>query len=151
MKLKALDVEPRKGSLYPEPFASRMKKKIKRQLGDQFGIKKYGVNLTILEPGGESALLHHHRKQEEFVYILSGNPTLITSEGEYEMAPGDCVGFIPEGPAHQLVNRTNELVQFLEVGDRDPQDEVTYPNDDLVAKRGEGNTWIITRKNGEPY
>src|SRR5215210_2178737 len=62
-------------STYPEPFFSRMAKREKRPLGDLFGLKNFGVNLTRLAPGGESALLHRHSKQDEFVYILEGEPT----------------------------------------------------------------------------
>src|SRR5438094_84896 len=59
-----------KTSIYPEPFASMMKGREKIRLGDKFGIKKFGVNLTTLAPGARSALLHRHSLQEEFIYIL---------------------------------------------------------------------------------
>ena len=71
-----------KPSNYPEPFFSRMAKREKRPLGDLFGLQNFGVNLTKLAPGGESALLHRHSKQDEFIYILDGEPTLITDQGE---------------------------------------------------------------------
>lgn len=35
-----------------------------------FELTNFGVNLTHLEPGGISALLHSHEKQDEFVYML---------------------------------------------------------------------------------
>lgn len=54
-------------SSYPEPFFSRMLKREKRPLGDLFDLRNFGVNLTPLHPGGESALLHRHSKQDEFV------------------------------------------------------------------------------------
>jgi uncharacterized cupin superfamily protein len=64
--VKADAVPPRtKPSNYPDPFFSRMLKREKRQLGDVFGLKNFGVNLTRLAPGGESALLHRHSKQDE--------------------------------------------------------------------------------------
>ncbi len=47
-------------SNYPEPFASRMARREKRPLGDHFGLKAFGVNLTRLAPGGVSALHHRH-------------------------------------------------------------------------------------------
>ena len=37
-----------KPSVYPEPFASRMVGREKRQLGDLFGLTNFGVNLTRL-------------------------------------------------------------------------------------------------------
>ena len=55
-----------KRSNYPAPFAERVSRRIKRQLGDHFQLTNFGVNLTILEPGGESALLHRHSRQDEF-------------------------------------------------------------------------------------
>ena len=71
-----------KPSNYPEPFFSRMGKREKRPLGDLFGLTNFGINLTRLAPGGESALLHRHSRQDEFIYILEGEPTLVTDRGE---------------------------------------------------------------------
>lgn len=59
-------------SLYPEPFASLVKHRTRRRLGDHFGLANFGVNLTTLAPGAISALKHHHGLQDEFVYVLSG-------------------------------------------------------------------------------
>src|SRR5919107_2045642 len=94
-------------STYPEPFFSRMAKREKRPLGDLFGLKNFGVNLTRLAPGGESALLHRHSKQDEFVYVLEGEPILVTDHDEVQLSPGMCAGFPAQGIAHQLVNRTD--------------------------------------------
>lgn len=140
-----------KPSNYPEPFFSRMGKREKRPLGDVFGLRNFGVNLTTLLPGGESALLHRHSKQDEFIYILAGTPTLITDRGEVDLVPGMCAGFPAGGVAHHLVNQTAENVAYLEVGDRTPGDEGTYPDDDLKAVLGADGRWVFTRKDGEPY
>ena len=140
-----------KPSSYPEPFFSRMSRREKRPLGDLFGLKNFGVNLTRLAPGGESSLLHRHSRQEEFVYILEGNPTLITEFEEVVLSPGMAAGFSAQGTAHQLVNRTDRDVVYLEIGDRSAGDEGTYPVDDLKATLGADGKWIYTHKNGEPY
>lgn len=140
-----------KPSNYPEPFFSRMGKREKRPLGDLFGLKNFGVNLTKLAPGGESALLHRHSKQDEFIYILEGEPTLVTDQGEVRLSPGQCAGFPAAGLAHQLVNRTDRDVVYLEIGDRTPDDEGSYPNDDIQAVLGPGHTWMFTHKDGTPY
>ncbi len=140
-----------KPSNYPEPFLSRVKGREKRPLGDLFGLKNFGVNLTRLAPGAVSAVLHRHSKQDEFVYILEGTPTLVTDEGEALLRPGHCVGFPAGGMAHQLVNRTSEDVVFLEVGDRTPGDEGSYPHDDLKAAMGPDGKWRFTHKDGRPY
>ncbi|HEV2628087.1 MAG TPA: cupin domain-containing protein [Pseudolabrys sp.] len=148
----AASAAPRtKQSNYPEPFRSRMGKREKRPLGDLFGLKNFGVNLTRLAPGGESALLHRHSKQDELVFILEGTPTLVTDRGEVQLTPGMCAGFPAAGLAHQLVNRTGEDVVYLEIGDRTPGDEATYPADDIGAKLGPDGKWAFTRKDGMPY
>ena len=145
-------VPPRtKPSNYPEPFFSRMLKREKRQLGDVFGLKNFGVNLTRLTPGGESALLHRHSKQDEFIYILEGEPTLVTETREVKLSPGMCAGFPAAGEAHQLVNRSSEDVLYLEVGDRTPGDEGSYPKDDIQAVLGPDGKWVFTHKDGRPY
>lgn len=138
-------------SAYPEPFFSRMAKRQKRPLGDLFGLKNFGVNLTRLAPGGESALLHRHSRQDEFVYVLEGEPTLVTDAGETRLSPGMCAGFPAQGIAHQLVNRTERDVVYLEIGDRTPGDEAAYPADDLKASLGPDGAWRFTRKDGRPY
>jgi uncharacterized cupin superfamily protein len=150
--LEAASAPPRtKPSNYPEPFFSRMAKREKRPLGDLFGLKNFGINLTRLKPGGESALLHRHSKQDEFVYILEGNPTLVTDRGEVVLAPGMCAVFAAGGIAHQLVNRTDSDVVYLEIGDRTPGDDGAYPADDLKAALGPDGRWQFTHKDGRPY
>ena len=138
-------------SNYPEPFFSRMARRDKRPLGDLFGLRNFGVNLTRLAPGGESALLHRHSRQDEFVYILEGEPTLVTDQGELPLAPGMCAGFPANGIAHHLVNRTDQDVVYLEIGDRTPGDEGSYPQDDLQADLDPDGKWRFTHKDGRPY
>jgi uncharacterized cupin superfamily protein len=140
-----------KPSNYPEPFASRMAGREKRPLGDLFGLINFGVNLTRLAPGAHSALRHAHSRQDEFIYILQGSPSLITDAGETLLAPGMCAGFkAGTGDAHHLINRTAEDVVYLEIGDRTPGDEGVYPDDDIQAALIDGK-WRFTHKDGQPY
>ena len=150
--LMAADVPVRtRPSVYPEPFASRMAGRHKRQLGERFGLTNFGVNLTHLAPGGSSALRHAHTRQDEFVYILTGHPTLHTNDGHLRLAPGMCAGFkAGTGDAHRLVNDTQSEVIYLEVGDRTPGDEAAYPDDDIEAALVDG-TWRFVHKDGAPY
>jgi uncharacterized cupin superfamily protein len=140
-----------KQSNYPEPFASMVAGRFKRPLGDVFGLKNFGVNLTKLAPGAMSALRHAHTVQDEFIYILQGTPTLITDAGETPLSPGICAGFKSgSGDAHHLVNRSNADVVYLEVGDRNTGDAASYPDDDLQALF-EGGQWVFKHKDGQPY
>lgn len=139
-----------KASNYPEPFASRMAGRTKRPLGDMFGLQTFGVNHTTLAPGTESALLHIHSKADELIYVLSGRPTLVTDEEEIQLEPGMACGFPAAGWAHQIVNRTDEDVVILEIGDRHPEDSGEYPADDLSVKKVDG-AWVFSHKDGTPY
>ena len=149
----AADAKPRtKASNYPEPFASRMSGRVKRPLGDLFDLTNFGVNLTRLLPGGTSALRHAHAKQDEFIYVLSGMPVLVTSDGETPLAPGMCAGFkAGTGNGHHLVNRTTAHVVYLEIGDRTPGDSVIYPDDDIAAILGSDGAWQFVHKDGTRY
>jgi len=138
-------------SNYPEPFASRMAGRIKHPLGDHFGLKNFGVNLTRLLPGAVSALHHRHSKQDEFIYVLEGEPTPFTDSGETTLRPGSVAGFAAGGTAHHLENRTDRDCVILEVGDRTSADEVSYPTDDIQAVMGDDERWRFAHKNGEPY
>ena len=145
-------VPPRaKPSIYPEPFASRTAGRVKHPLGDLFGLTNFGVNMTRLLPGACSALRHAHSRQDEFIYILQGQPTLITNEGETQLSAGMCAGFrFGTGNAHQLLNRSSGEVVYLEVGDRSAGDTVVYPDDDLQAAMVEGK-WQFAHKDGTTY
>ena len=138
-------------SNYPEPFAARMAGRIKHPLGDIFGLKNFGVNLTRLRPGAVSALHHRHSKQDEFIYVLEGEPTLFTDSGETRLRPGLVAGFAAGGTAHHLENRTDRDCVILEIGDRTSGDEVSYPSDDIQAVMGSDGRWRFAHKNGEPY
>jgi uncharacterized cupin superfamily protein len=149
----ATELPPRtKTSVYPEPFFSMMNGREKRPLGDAFGLTNFGVNLTRLKPGGMTALRHAHSRQDEFIYVLEGNPILVTDAGETKLSPGMCAGFkAGTGDAHQLINPTESDVLYLEIGDRTRGDEVSYPDDDLVAAQDEKGARIFTHKDGTPY
>ena len=140
-----------KPSVYPPMLAARVKGREKRPLGDMFGLTNFGVNLTRLPPEAASSLRHAHSKQDEFIYILQGTPTLHTNEGKRVLSPGMCAGFkAVTGNAHSLINETSEEVIYLEVGDRTNGDEVSYPEDDLCARFDNG-AWVFTSKDGTPY
>lgn len=149
--LAALDIPHRaQHSNYPPVFAALMAGRSKRQLGEAFGLTRFGVNLVELAPGARSALLHRHSHSQEFVYVLAGTPVLRLDAEECELAPGMCIGFRPDGPAHCLVNRSDLPARYFEIGDRDPGDGATYPEDDLVAAR-HGGGWRFTHRDGSPW
>ena len=150
LALVAEEVPGRQESTYPPDFAARVAGRLRRRLGDAFGLRNFGVNLTTLEPGAQSALLHRHSKQDEFVFVLSGRLTLVTDRGRSELSPGMCAGFPAGGVAHHLVNESEGPASYLEVGDRRPGDAGEYPEDDLVAT-ATPDGWRYSRKDGTPW
>jgi uncharacterized cupin superfamily protein len=144
--------EQARKTLYPAPFASVVAGRTKRRVGDHFGLTHYGVNLTQLAPGAASALLHSHSQEDELVYIVSGTAVLILDTAEFTMQPGDCCGFkAGTGQAHQLVNRSGGLVTYLEIGNRAPDDQAEYPNDDLKLATAPDGRRFAVHKDGTPY
>jgi uncharacterized cupin superfamily protein len=153
LPISAASVPAKMGqTIYPPPLAARVEGRLKRKLGEVFGLTNFGVNLTNLSPGAASALAHSHSKQDEFIYVLEGTLSLVLEKEEFTLNSGDCYGFkAGTGIAHQLINRSDETVTYLEIGDRTPGDEVEYPNDDLKATQLDNGLWSITHKDGRPY
>ena len=154
LKPPALDparVPAREGTSYPEPFKELGRKWIKRVLGDPRGPGNFGVNLVTLPPGASSAQRHWHSHEDEFVYVVEGELTLITEDGEQLLAAGQVAGF-PAGRAdgHHLVNKGTAPATYLEVGDRNTEDVCSYSDIDLhLAPTPDGH--VYTNKKGEPY
>ena len=139
------------GSGYPKDFQALCDAREKRKLGDFGGLVNFGVNLVTLPPNQGSAQRHWHTMQDEFVYVVSGELTLVTDAGEQLLTPGMCAAF-PKNRAdgHCLVNRSDAPSTYLEVGDRTAGDEVDYPEIDLMAK-DDGGDYVFTKKDGTPY
>lgn len=153
-KLPAVDpaaLPEQRGSLYPEPFRSRIGERVKRRLGDACGLTVFGVNLVTLGPGGQSALRHWHTLQDEFVYVLTGEVVLVTDEGEQVLGPGLCAGY-PAGSknAHHFINRGTVPATYLEIGNRTKGDNAFYPDDDLAWGEDE-NSKFTAHKDGRRY
>lgn len=133
---------------FPAELASCMAARTKRPLGDPFGLTIFGVNLTRLAPGAWSMIHHQHKRQDEFIYVLEGEPVLVTDAGETQLSPGMCAGFRAGGSPHHLENRGNLDALILEVGDRGGGEEVLFPNDDVRAVMGPEGHWRFTRIDG---
>jgi uncharacterized cupin superfamily protein len=149
--LDPMSLPPRTGSGYPEPYRSRVLPREKRQLGNELGLSKIGINHTTLPPGKESSMRHWHTHEEEFIFVLSGEVVLRTDAGEQVLKAGMCAGF-PVGTTdgHQLVNRGTEPAIYLEVSNRDPADEAHYSEVDMRWNAADARG-IFTRKDGSRF
>jgi len=150
-KIDISEAKVRTSTVYPAEFQSVVDGREKAALGNLAGLTQFGVNLTRLKPGAASALRHWHENEDEFVYILEGELTLIEDEGETLLKPGEAAGFkagVPNG--HHLVNRSNRDAVYLEIGTRAPRERAHYPDVDLAYAKDETGV-RITHKSGEPY
>lgn len=138
-------------TIYPSPFAQVTQGREKTALGNLAGLTQFGVNLTRLKPGAASALRHWHENEDEFVYVLEGEVTLVEDDGATLLRAGDSAGFkagVPNG--HHLVNRSSHDAVVLEIGTRAASERGHYPDVDLVFRR-EAGAAIFEHKSGKPY
>lgn len=146
-----MQIAGRRSTIYPAEYAAGFDKRIKRALGDAGGLTQFGVNLTTLEPGAMSALRHWHKHEDEFVFIVDGELTLITDDGEEVLTTGMAATFPAGEPnGHHLVNRSGAPATYLEIGTRSPVEDVIYSDADLRYLRSDGRRSFV-RKSGEPY
>jgi uncharacterized cupin superfamily protein len=137
--------------VYPEPWRAITDGREKAALGDVVGLTQFGINLTRLKPGTASALRHWHEAEDEFIYVLEGEITLIEDGGTSVLQPGEAAGFkagVANG--HHLVNKSQRDAVYLEVGTRAKRERVQYPDADLVYDRDQSGS-RFSRRSGEPY
>jgi uncharacterized cupin superfamily protein len=148
-KIDFNDVPVRKGSGYPAEFKAPCAQRTRRRLGDAGGLVDFGVNLMTLPPGGWSSQRHWHSHEDEFVYVLDGELTLVEDDGETILVAGECAAF-PKGTGngHHLQNRSATPAVYIEVGSRDPNDLTTCSDIDMMSSNVDGR---FTRKDGTPY
>ena len=144
-------VPAKTGSIYPAPFKGQAEGRVRKALGDAGGLTQFGVNLTRLPPGAASAQRHWHEAEDELVFVVSGEVTLIDDGGETTLRAGEAAAFrAGDADAHHLVNRSGADAVVLEVGTRAPDERCQYPDIDLVYEK-RGGTVRFTNRAGEPY
>jgi uncharacterized cupin superfamily protein len=135
------------GTLYPPPFDEPCRARERTRLGDVAGLKQFGVNLLRLPPDAWSSQRHWHEREDEFVYVLSGEVTLLTDGGSEVLRPGDAAGFKANDPdGHCLQNRSDRDAVVLEIGSRVTGETAHYSDIDMMAHGG-----AYTHRDGTPY
>lgn len=147
-KIDLPSVPIQRGSSYPPPFDVPCNAQSTQRLARHAGLTQFGVNLTVIEPGAWSSQRHWHHQEDEFVWVLEGELTLVTDAGEELLRAGDCAAFRHgDADGHHLINRTDRPARVLEVGTSHPEERCVYPDIDLVAERARG----YTHRDGTPY
>ena len=148
-KIDIAAVPARKGAGYPPPFDVPCAARTRQRLGDAGGLRDFGVNLMTLPPGSWSSQRHWHSDEDEFVYVLEGELTLVEDDGETQLRAGDCAAF-PKGTGngHHLINRSGTTAIYLEAGSRQPADVTTCSDIDMMSTNADGR---FVHKDGTPY
>ncbi|MBB4256846.1 MULTISPECIES: cupin domain-containing protein [unclassified Bradyrhizobium] len=148
-KIDIAAVPTRKGSGYPAPFNAPCTDRIRQRLGDAGGLRDFGINLMRLPPGNWSSQRHWHSHEDEFVYVLEGELTLIEDGGETVLRAGDCAAFPKaSGNGHHMVNRSDATAVYLEIGSRSPDDLITCSDIDMMSPASDGR---FLHEDGTPY
>lgn len=152
-KIKLDTVPETSGSNYPKPFDGPCQSRLKRAVGNAGGLNQFGVLHVTLNPGAWSSQRHCHSAEDEFVYIISGHPTLINDHGETPLSPGDMTAHpAGDGNAHHIINKTDSDVVFIVVGTRAPHtDHARYPDIDLDLPPNGTAERVYASKDGKPY
>jgi uncharacterized cupin superfamily protein len=148
-KIDIQAVPKRLGVGYPAPFAAPCAGRIRQRLGDAGGLTDFGVNLMHLPPGNWSSQRHWHTHEDEFVYVLAGELTLVEDTGETLLRAGDAAAFPKNtGNGHHLINKSTTTAIYLEAGSRSMEDLTTCSDIDLKSSAADGR---FTHKDGTPY
>lgn len=100
------------------------------------GLTQFGAFVEILQPGSRSSLRHWHSAEDEMVYVIEGEITVVEGAAETLMKRGDAATFrAGVAVGHYLENRSAVPTQCLVVGTRAPVDRITYPDHDRICLR----------------
>lgn len=106
------------------------------QIGKIAGLQKIGIHIETLQPGRRTSWPHAESEEEEFAFVLEGNPEVWIDGNLHKLVPGDFVAF-PSGTgiAHTFLNNTDKNAVLLVGGERSkPTNKIFYP---LHPKRNE--------------
>jgi uncharacterized cupin superfamily protein len=124
-----------RGSNYPAPFDQPIAETRRQSLARSQGLKAFGVNLKVMQPGSWSSQRHWHSHEDEFVWVVEGELTLLTDAGEEILRAGDCAAFkAGEADGHHLINKSKHPATLLEIGNADRRDRCVYPDIDMLAE-----------------
>lgn len=99
-------------------------------------LTQFGAFIEVLQPGCRSSIKHWHSAEDEMVYVLAGEITVIEGTSETLMHTG-CAATFRAGVqvGHYLENRSASETRCLVVGTRALVDQITYPEHDRICLR----------------
>jgi uncharacterized cupin superfamily protein len=148
-KVDPATVPIRTVSGYPSRLNAPCADRVRQCLGDAGRLQDFGVNLMRLPPGNWSSQRHWHSHEDEFVYVLEGELTLIEDGGQTVLRAGEASAFPKNcGNGHHMINRSGADGIYLEVGSRSPDDVTICSDIDMMSTNADGR---FVHKDGVPY
>lgn len=144
--LKRKDIDMMKGERTVH-FLNPEAERIRKSIGDMVGLNHIGVHLIYVEPGKETTEYHKHYYEEECIYVLAGEGTLVIEGKSFCFEKGDFVGFPANTAAHSLKNTSSEILVCLVMGQRLDQDVADYPNKKKRLYRNSGEWNLVNLEN----
>ena len=120
-----------------------------KAIGDAAGLKNIGVHLITVQPGHCSTEYHFHHYEEECVYVLSGQGTVVIGGESHKVGPGDFMGFTKKSPPHGMTNPHKQELVYLLGGTRKPIDVSEYPRAGKRAYKFHGKRHTVNIKDVE--
>ena len=112
-------------------------------LSDTGGLSQFGVHLETLPPGGLTSERHWHTAEDEFLYVLEGQATVIDGDGAHLLGPGGAAAWRQGDPnAHHVANRSAAPLRYIIVGSRVAGDVCHYPDSGSRQVNGD-TTWQV--------
>lgn len=96
------------------------------RLANLTGLSRAGVSLMRVPAGKESFIYHAQWREEEWIYIISGHGAAEIEDEEFDVGPGDFMGF-PAGVAHHLRNPNSEDLVYLVGGENVDLEVADFP------------------------
>ena len=114
-------------------------------IGKRLGASRMGMTVYELPPGQAVCPYHFEWSDEEWLFVLSGAPTLRSPEGECVLEPGDVICF-PVGPdgAH-IVRASDETARVAISSTKNPIGVAEYPDSDKVGVWVDGTHYMLRR------
>lgn len=112
-------------------------------LGEKLGLTRIGIHHIRLLPGRRTSYPHAESAEEEFVFVIDGQPDAWIDGVLHPLEPGDSVAFpAGTGICHTFLNNTQDEVRLLVVGEKPKaENRIRYPLNEAHERTRE-DPWI---------
>lgn len=119
---------------------------VNKSIGDLVGLTGIGVHIMEIQPGHRSTEFHFHYREDECVFILSGEGLASIGDDTFPISEGDFLGYRKGGLAHSIENTGSTTLRCIVVGERGDTDIVDYPKQGKRMFRTKGLKWNVVNK-----